>query len=112
MNPEKLTARTREALVTASNLASEHNHATVLPEHLGLAVLAQQDGIVYPLLDRMGVSALDLRRTLQSRLDAQPHVYGDAEITTSKELAGILTEADRQRAAMGDDYLSVEHLLL
>jgi ATP-dependent Clp protease ATP-binding subunit ClpB len=112
MNPEKLTARTREALVNATNLAREHNHSAVLPEHLGLALLAQQEGIVYPLLDRLGVAPLELRRTLESRLDDQPHVYGDAEISTSPELSRALTEADRQRAAMKDDYLSVEHVLL
>ena len=112
MNPEKLTARTREALVTATNLARDHNHASVQPEHLGLALLAQQDGIVYPLLDRVGVSPLDLRRNLESRLDGQPQVYGDAEVTTSNELSRLLSEADRERARMNDDYLSVEHLVL
>ena len=112
MNPEKLTARTREALVTATNLAREHNHASVMPEHLGLALLAQQDGIVYPLLDRIGASPLDLRRALESELDRQPHVYGDAEVSTSNELSRVLTEADRERAKMKDDYLSVEHLAL
>src|SRR5690554_5406708 len=112
MNPEKLTARTREALVNATNLAREHNHASVLPEHLGLALLAQQDGIVYPLLDKVGASPLDLRRELESRLDGQPNVYGDAEVTTSNELSRVLTEADTHRAGMKDDYLSVEHLML
>jgi ATP-dependent Clp protease ATP-binding subunit ClpB len=63
-----------------------------------LALLAQQEGIVYPLLDRLGVAPLELRRTLESRLDGQPHVYGDAEISTSPELSRALTEADRQRA--------------
>jgi ATP-dependent Clp protease ATP-binding subunit ClpB len=112
MNPEKLTARTREALVNATNLAREHNHSAVLPEHLGLALLAQQEGIVYPLLDRLGVAPLELRRTLESRLDGQPHVYGDAEVTTSPELSRSLNEADRHRTGMKDDYLSVEHVLL
>ena len=112
MNPEKLTARTREALVTATNLARDHNHGSVMPEHLGLAILGQQEGIVYPLLDRLGVSALDLRRTLETRLDGQPNVYGDAEITTSNELSRVLTDAERHRAELKDDYLSIEHLLL
>ena len=112
MNPEKLTARTREALVTATSLAKEHNHASVTPEHLGLALLGQQDGIIYPLLDKMGVAPLDLRRSLESRLQGQPHVYGDAEVSTSNELSRALNDADRLRASMKDDYLSVEHLLL
>ncbi len=84
MNPEKLTARTREALVAATSLAKEHNHASVTPEHLGLALLGQQDGIVYPLLDKTGVAPLDLRRSLESRLQDQPHVYGDAVRTSCR----------------------------
>jgi ATP-dependent Clp protease ATP-binding subunit ClpB len=112
MNPEKLTARSREALVTATNLVRDHNHGSVMPEHLGLALLAQTDGIVYPLLDRLQIAPLELRRSLESRLAAQPKVYGDVEITTSDELSRVLTEADRRRASMKDDYLSVEHLVL
>jgi len=112
MNPEKLTARTREALVTATGLAREHNHGSVRPEHLGLALLAQTDGIVYPLLDRLGLAPLDVRRSLEGRLTAQPKVYGDAEVTTSDELSRVLSEADRHRHDLRDDYLSIEHLVL
>jgi ATP-dependent Clp protease ATP-binding subunit ClpB len=112
MNPEKLTARTREALVTATSLAREQNHGSVMPEHLALAILGQTDGIVYPLLDRIGVAPLDLRRGLDSTLAALPHVYGDAEVSTSNELSRVIAEAERARASMKDDYLSVEHLLL
>ncbi|HET8739914.1 MAG TPA: ATP-dependent chaperone ClpB [Acidimicrobiia bacterium] len=112
MDPNKLTSRTREALVNATNLARDHNHSAVMPEHLALALLGQQEGIVYPLLDRLGVSALELRRQLEAALDAQPKVFGDAEITTSNELSRLLNQADRLRSSMGDDYLSVEHLLI
>ena len=111
MNPEKLTSRTREALINASSLAREHNHSSVMPEHLALAILAQQDGIVYPILDRLGVSALDVRRSLEATLSSQPNVYGDAEVTTSEAASRALAEADQMRSQMGDDYLSIEHLM-
>ena len=112
MNPEKLTTRSREALLVATELARQHNHGSVLPEHLGLALLSQQDGIVYPLLDSLGVTALEVRRYLEASLDTQPNVYGDAEIGTSAALVEALADADRHRSKMGDDYLSVEHLIL
>ncbi len=112
MNQEKLTTRTREALLEATELARAANHASILPEHLGLALLGQSDGIVYPLLDALGVAPLDLRRSLESRLDAQPKVYGDSELTAGPALSAALSEADRERSKMGDDYLSVEHLVL
>ena len=112
INPEKLTAMTREALLAATEMAGEHHHSSVLPEHVALAVLAQQKGIVYPLLDRLGVAPLELRRGIEALLDSQPKVYGDAEIETSPELGRVLNAADRHRSNMGDDYLSVEHLIL
>ncbi len=112
MNPEKLTARTREALVLATGLAREHNHSSVLPQHLALALLGQQGGIVYPVLDRMAVNPAELRRSLEASLDSQPHVYGDAEVATSNELSAVLNEAEQVRSSMGDEYLSIEHLML
>ncbi|MCZ6740405.1 MAG: ATP-dependent chaperone ClpB, partial [Actinobacteria bacterium] len=112
MNPEKFTSRSREALLTATQLAQDHNHASILPEHLALGLLAQQEGIVHPLLDGLGVTTLEIRRSLEALLDRQPKVYGDAEIAAGPELGKIIANADRHRASMGDDYLSVEHLLL
>ncbi|MFB3044212.1 MAG: Clp protease N-terminal domain-containing protein [Acidimicrobiia bacterium] len=112
MSPEKLTSRSREALLAATQLAQDHHHASILPEHLALGLLGQQEGIVHPLLDGLGVTPLEIRRSLEGLLDRQPHVYGDAEIAAGPELGQILTNADRHRASMGDDYLSVEHLLL
>jgi ATP-dependent Clp protease ATP-binding subunit ClpB len=112
MNPEKLTSRTREALVAASSLARERDHGSVLPEHLLLALLDETEGIVHRLLGRMGVSPPELRRRLDSKLAAQPRVYGDAELATSRELSQVLSEAEKARSRMGDEYLSVEHLLL
>jgi ATP-dependent Clp protease ATP-binding subunit ClpB len=60
----------------------------------------------------MGVSPPELRRRLDSKLAAQPRVYGDAELATSRELSQVLREAEKARSRMGDEYLSVEHLLL
>jgi len=112
MNAEKLTTRSREALLIATEMARDHHHGSVMPEHLALALLGQQEGMVYPLLDSLGVAPLELRRSLEETIDGHPKVYGDAEITTSSELAKALSDADRRRSSMNDDYLSVEHLIL
>jgi ATP-dependent Clp protease ATP-binding subunit ClpB len=112
MDAEKLTTRTRDALIEATRLATEAHHASVLPEHLALALLGQQDGIVYPLLDGLGVDPLALRRSLESALDSQPRAYGDAEVAASPGLSRLLADADRHRSALGDTYLSIEHLIL
>jgi ATP-dependent Clp protease ATP-binding subunit ClpB len=112
VDQERLTTKTREALLGATQLAREHNHGTVQTEHLALALLAHQDGLVYPLLDKLGADSLEIRRSLESRLDSLPKVYGDVEAATSPALAKALAEADGFRSQMGDEYLSVEHLLL
>ena len=112
MNPEKLTTRTREALLSATQLTKDHNHASIEPGHLMLALLSQQEGIVYPTLDRLGVSPVEMRRALESILDEAPRVYGDAEISGSPRFNKVIDRAEKHRTALGDDYLSVEHVLL
>ncbi len=112
MNPEKLTTRSRETLLEATQIAREANHGAVEPAHLGLALLGQHEGIVYPLLDRLGIRPLDLRRSFEDLLDGLPRVYGDTEVRASDALNRVLVEADRQRANLKDDYLSLEHMML
>jgi ATP-dependent Clp protease ATP-binding subunit ClpB len=112
MNLEKLTSKTRDALLTATELARASNHPEVEPGHLALALLGQQDGIFYPLLDRLGVRPLDLRRSVEDVLDGVPKVFGGAEARTSEALNRVLIAADSHRSRLRDDYLSVEHLVL
>lgn len=112
MSLERLTAKAREALAAAAQTARERHHGAVAAEHLALALLDQPDSIARPVLDALGADAVELRRSLESKLDSLPKVYGAAEAETGPALARALDEADGRRAEMGDDYLSVEHLLL
>ena len=112
MNPEKLTARSREAILSATQIARDHNHCLVQPAHLTLALLGQAEGIVYPVLDRLGLRPLELRRAIEEILDREPRVFGDIETGASPDLNLVLANADRHRSSLRDDYLSVEHLLL
>ena len=112
MNPEKLTAKSRDALINATQAARDHNHGSIQPAHLALALLGQQEGIVYPVLDRLEARPVDLRRALEEVLDREPNVYGGSEAAASPDLNQVLAAADRHRESLGDDYLSVEHLLL
>ncbi len=112
LNPEKLTTRAREALLNATQFTREHHHAAIEPAHLMLALLSQQEGIVYPTMDRLGANPLEVRRALESILDDAPRVYGDAETSGSPRFNKAIDRAEKHRIALGDDYLSVEHLLL
>jgi len=112
LNQEKLTTRTREALLSATQLTKDHNHAAIEPAHLGLALLSQQEGIVYPTLDRLGVNPVEIRRALESILDDAPRVFGDTEVSASTRFNRLLDRAEKHRKSLNDEYLSVEHLLL
>src|SRR5690606_39673981 len=112
MELERLTTATRRALGTAQTLAQSENHQYVEPAHLGLALLGETDGLVYPLLGRLGVAPTALRDGLQAVVGRLPKVYGASEVTISRSLGTLLREADAERTHLGDDYLSVEHLLL
>ncbi len=81
MDINKLTQRSQEAVLAARAAAAERNHQYVGPEHLMLALLAQSDGIVYPLLNRLDASPADLRRDVDAALRGLPNVYGGAEVT-------------------------------
>ncbi len=112
MDPDKLTLKSQEALATASRLARERSHQHVEPVHLLVALLSQPEGVVVPLLQRLGVNP----RTLLGRLDdvvaAVPRVHGPGEVYLSPGLRAVLDGASREAQTLGDSYVSTEHLLL
>ncbi len=112
MNGNTFTHRAQQAIAAAHDEARRRHHAAAEAEHLLTALLAQTDGIVYPLLDRIEVDHRLLQRRLDDALGSVPRVFGDADTTLSPNLVAVLQQADRERAAMKDDYTSVEHLVL
>jgi ATP-dependent Clp protease ATP-binding subunit ClpB len=114
IDPNKLTRKTQEALGAAQALAREQNHAQVAPEHLLAVLLGQPESVVLPVLERLGVSSKVLRDRVDEALARVPKVYGATaqQAQLSGDAYAALEAADRQRADLGDDYLSTEHLLL
>ncbi|HEX2153277.1 MAG TPA: ATP-dependent chaperone ClpB [Acidimicrobiia bacterium] len=112
MDLEKLTTKSRQALVDARDAAANHNHPGIAPVHLGLAMLGQTDGLIYPLINKVGATPLALRRALEDAAEAIPKAYGASEPQMTPELSRVLERADAVRQEMRDDYLSVEHLVL
>jgi ATP-dependent Clp protease ATP-binding subunit ClpB len=112
LNPERWTLKTQEALSAAVERAREASNAEVAPEHLLAAVLDQSDGIAGPILTRVGVEPSVVRARIGDELARLPQAFGGAEPTIDRNLREALEAADRQRIDMGDEYLSVEHLLL
>jgi ATP-dependent Clp protease ATP-binding subunit ClpB len=112
LDPQRWTTRTREAFSAALAQATAAGHAEVTPDHLLAAVLAQPEGIARPLLAQAGVDVTDVTAQLSASLGRLPRTVGGSQPELSREARGGLEAADAIRADMGDDFLSVDHLLL
>jgi len=112
LDPQRWTTRTREAFSAALAQATAAGHAEVTPDHLLAAVLAQPEGIARPLLAQAGVDVNDVTAQLSASLGRLPRTVGGSQPELSREARGGLEAADAIRADMGDDFLSVDHLLL
>ncbi len=109
---DKLTLKAQEAVTRAQELATDRGHAQIDPLHLLAALLAENDGIVGPILDRIGVNRGQLNQIVQAELGHFAHVSGGAPPQLSQELNRVLEGAQREADAMKDEFVSIEHLLL
>ncbi len=111
----KMTQRAQLGIQAGRELAIRFGHQQVDVEHLLLALLQQEDGLVPQLLKRMAVSPPELQARLEQELARRPHVSGDTEvgkIYVTQELNQLLVRAGDFARRLKDEYLSVEHLLL
>ncbi|MCR4962944.1 MAG: ATP-dependent chaperone ClpB [Firmicutes bacterium] len=111
MNLQKYTQKSIEALQSVQTMAQERHHQQLRPEHLLLALLQQQGGLIPQLLTKAGADKEALSENLQNALNRLPQV-SNGDTYMSPELNQSLNAAEQEAAAMGDDYISVEHLLL
>ena len=112
MDLNKLTIKSQEALARAQQAAAEHNHQQVEPTHVLAALLAGPEGVVYPLLQKLGASPRTLMNRVGEVLDRIPKVYGQVESYLSQPTRSMLEHAFVEAENLGDSYVSTEHLLL
>ncbi|HXQ91230.1 MAG TPA: AAA family ATPase [Acidimicrobiales bacterium] len=112
LDPNRWTLKTQEALQAATERARAQNNPEVTPDHLLAAMLGQPDGLAIPLLAKAGVEPAVLTNRVAERLSALPKAYGGNDVSLSRDTRDLLETADGLRGDMGDEYLSVEHLLL
>jgi ATP-dependent Clp protease ATP-binding subunit ClpB len=112
MDINNFTQKSQEAVLKAREIAVDRDHQYVHPEHLLEGLLAQQGGIIYPILARVGAHVTDVRGPLQAALDAMPTVYGGSEVAFAKDAIDVLTDAERERTVLRDSYVSIEHILI
>ena len=111
LNPERWTMKTQEAFTAATELAKARNNPEVTLDHLLAALLGQQDGVVLPILQRVGVNPLSLRNQVDEAIGRLPRSYG-SEVRVAREVRDLLEAGDAARVELSDEYLSTEHLLL
>ena len=110
-NVDKLTVKATEALNEALAQARKQGNPVVEDAHLLAALLQQDEGIVSPVLQKVGANAGALREALAREIARFPK-QSDAQPTLSRQLNKILDRADEDARALGDDFVSTEHLLL
>src|SRR5690554_1738879 len=111
MDPNRWTLKTQEAFNAAIAAARDANNPEVTPDHLLVALLGQADGVVLPILEKVGAAPAALRSRVEADLERLPKAYG-SEARLSRALSDVVDQADTARTELGDEYLSTEHLLL
>jgi ATP-dependent Clp protease ATP-binding subunit ClpB len=113
INPDRLTVKAAEALQQASALARSRGNPVVNDAHLFYALLAQDDSIVVPLLQKAGLNITQLKTDTERELARFPQQSGAAaEPTLAREVSRVLDRAEAEAKALGDAYVSTEHILL
>ncbi|HEY3257238.1 MAG TPA: Clp protease N-terminal domain-containing protein, partial [Gemmatimonadaceae bacterium] len=111
INPDRLTVKSAEALNEAVSAARRAGNPVVYDLHLLLALLNQDEGIVVPVLQKLGVSVASLRQQAEAEAARYPK-QSDAQPNLSRELTQIFDRAEKEAKDLGDEYVSTEHLLL
>jgi ATP-dependent Clp protease ATP-binding subunit ClpB len=110
---DRLTHKSQEALQRAAGLARERNHPEVGTAHLLSALLEQSDGVVLPLVQKLGVTPTTLRNRIAELLQSTPAAYGaSGQVSLGAGLQRVFDGAVRVALQLGDAYVSTEHLLL
>jgi len=109
---EKFTVKAQEAMQAAQSLADQHNHQSMEPEHLLLALLQQREGVVGPVLAKLGARPEVIQRALEQALERLPTVRGGGgQHYLGERLRAALERAQAEAERLKDEYVSTEHLL-
>jgi ATP-dependent Clp protease ATP-binding subunit ClpB len=113
MRLDKFTIKAQEALQAAHDLAEQRHHQEMMPEHLLLALLQQEQGVVGAILRKLGIDPEALQTRVERGLDELPEVRGSrADVYVGNRLKDVLEDATKQSKDFKDEYVSSEHILL
>ena len=112
MNYDQFTLKAQDAIQQANSIAQQEDHSEIGTEHLLLALLEQEDGVIPPLVERIGLKVSTLIQQVEDLLATYPRITGNAQVSFSPELQKILAKAEKEVTSLKDEYLSTEHLFL
>src|SRR6267154_1322484 len=109
---EKMTVKAQEAVASAQEVAARHENQQIEPMHLLAALVAQADGVVPPLLARLGAHSEALSQEIEREIGRLPKVQGFAQQHMGRPLNEVLERAFKEADSFKDEYVSTEHLFL
>ena len=112
MDINEFTQRSQQAILHARDAAVSRTNQYVQAEHLLDGLLAQTDGITYPIMSALGAHVSDIKGPLDAALSSFPQVTGGAEVAFAQDTLDVLDGATARRDTMKDAYTSVEHILI
>ncbi len=112
MNIQKFTQKSIEAINACEKLAYEYGNQEIEQEHLLVALLIQEDGLIGKLIEKMEINREHFTENALRKLNARVKVSGAGQIYIGKDLNNVLIHAEDEAKNMGDEYVSVEHLFL
>jgi ATP-dependent Clp protease ATP-binding subunit ClpB len=113
MQADRFTVKSQEAVAAAQELARTRRNPEIAPAHLLVSLLEQDDGLVVPILQKLGADTATVVARANEAVAALPKLSGEGEEPRmSSNLAAVLRKAETEMAAMRDEYISTEHLLL
>jgi ATP-dependent Clp protease ATP-binding subunit ClpB len=113
MQPDRFTIKSQEAVAAAQQLAGARHNPEITPAHLLISLLVQEDGLIAPILQKLGEDPATIGAKAHELIDALPKLSeGGQEPRMSSALAQTLRQGEKEMAKLGDEYISTEHLLL
>jgi ATP-dependent Clp protease ATP-binding subunit ClpB len=114
MQQDRFTIKSQEAVAAAQRLASENSNPEVGPAHLLASLLEQDEGVVVPVLQRLGEDAASLRVKAREAIEKLPQLSGNTvpDIRPAAEFVWVIQQAEKEASGLADEYISTEHLLL
>ncbi len=112
MNISKFTQKSLEAVQNCEKLAYEHGNQQIEQEHLLLSLLTIEDSLILKLVTKMGISGEMFADEARRYVEQLPKVSGSGQVYVSSDLNKVLVSGEDEAKAMGDEYVSVEHLFL